>query len=173
MLDSIKLAGGIFGIASSALARLEFIRSGRRRFRRLRAGTRSCGPGPPVYDSRGRGTPSHRLGRIHPYVRSCAATGPVPIGSGVTGGPESVRDAGMGGRKNSFDQLVFKCARYVAIIPIFRWREIIRCEQKNKWHWIDLARDDLRSCQFLFRVYRSHVSDWWAIRGNPRSATTF
>ena len=47
---------------------------GRRRFRRLRAGTRSCGPGPPVYDYRGRGTPSHRLGRIHPYVRSCSAT---------------------------------------------------------------------------------------------------
>ena len=28
------------------------------------------GPGPPVYDYRGRGTPSRRLGRIHPYVRS-------------------------------------------------------------------------------------------------------
>ena len=53
----------------------EFIRAGRRRFRRLRAGTRGCGPGPPVYDCRGRGTPSHRLGRIHPYVRSCSATG--------------------------------------------------------------------------------------------------
>ena len=53
----------------------EFIRAGRRRFRRLRAGTKSCGPGPPVYDYRGRGTPSHRSGRIHPYVRSCSATG--------------------------------------------------------------------------------------------------
>ena len=38
-------------------------------------GTRSCGPRPPVYNYRGRGTPSHRLGRIHPYVRSCSATG--------------------------------------------------------------------------------------------------
>ena len=27
------------------------------------------------YDSRGRGTPSHHLGRIHPYVLSCSATG--------------------------------------------------------------------------------------------------
>ena len=53
----------------------EFIRAGRRRIRRLRAGTRSCGPGPPVYDYRGGGTPSHRLGRIHAYVRSCSATG--------------------------------------------------------------------------------------------------
>ena len=51
------------------------VQPGRRRFRRLRAGTRSCGPGPPVYDYRGRGTTSHRLGRIHPYVRSCSATG--------------------------------------------------------------------------------------------------
>ena len=41
------------------------------------AGT-SCGPGPPVDECRGRGAPSHRLGRIHPYVRSCsAATGTV------------------------------------------------------------------------------------------------
>ena len=32
-------------------------------------------PGPPVNDYRGWGTPSHRLGRIHPYVRSCSATG--------------------------------------------------------------------------------------------------
>ena len=54
----------------------DFIRAGRRRFRRLRAGTRSCGPGPPVCDCRGgRGAPSHRLGRIHSYVRSCSATG--------------------------------------------------------------------------------------------------
>ena len=30
----------------------EFIRAGRRRIRRLRAGTRSCGRGPPVYDYR-------------------------------------------------------------------------------------------------------------------------
>ena len=30
----------------------EFMRAGRRRIRRLRAGTRSCGPGPPVYDCR-------------------------------------------------------------------------------------------------------------------------
>ena len=53
----------------------EFILAGRRRFRRLRAGTRSCGPGPLVYDYRGRGILSHRLGRIHPYVRSCSTTG--------------------------------------------------------------------------------------------------
>ena len=58
---------------SSSLS--EPIRAGRRRIRRLRAGTRSCGPGPPVYDYRGRGAPSHCLGRIHPYVRSCSATG--------------------------------------------------------------------------------------------------
>ena len=60
-----------------------------RRFRRLRAGTRSFGPGPEVYDYRGQGTPSHRLGRIHPYVRSCSATG---TDRELTGGPESVRD---------------------------------------------------------------------------------
>ena len=53
----------------------EFIRAGRRCILRLRAGTRSCGPGPPVYDYRGRGAPSHCWGRIHPYVRSCSATG--------------------------------------------------------------------------------------------------
>ena len=53
----------------------EFIRAGRRRFRRLRAGTSSCGPGPQVYDYRGRGAPSHRLGRIRPYVRSCSTPG--------------------------------------------------------------------------------------------------
>ena len=53
----------------------EFIRASPRRIRRLRAGTRSCGPGTPVYDYRSRGAPSHRLGRIHPYVRSCSAAG--------------------------------------------------------------------------------------------------
>ena len=37
-------------------------------------GRGDCRPGPPVYDYRGRGTPSHRLGRIHLYVRSCFAT---------------------------------------------------------------------------------------------------
>ena len=31
--------------------------------------TRSCGPGPLVHDYRGRGAPSHRLGRIRLYVR--------------------------------------------------------------------------------------------------------
>ena len=41
------------------------IRADRRRFRRLRAGTMSCWHGPPVCDYRGKGTPSHRLGRIH------------------------------------------------------------------------------------------------------------
>ena len=51
----------------------EFIRAGRRRIRRLRAGTRSCGPGPQVYDYRS--ALSNRLGRIHPYVRSCSAAG--------------------------------------------------------------------------------------------------
>ena len=59
----------------TSLVSSEFIRAGRRRIRRLRAGTRSCGPGPPVYDYRGRGAPSHCLGRIHPYVLSCSATG--------------------------------------------------------------------------------------------------
>ena len=49
----------------------EFIRAGRRRIRRLRAGTTSCGP--QVYDNRS--APSHRLGRIHPCVRSCSAAG--------------------------------------------------------------------------------------------------
>ena len=45
---------------------------------------------------------------------------------------------------------------------MFRWA-IIRCEQMNKLHWIDLARDDVRSCQFLCRFYRSawvYRSDW-------------
>ena len=35
----------------------------------------------------------------------------------------------------------------------------------NKWRWFDLARDDLRSCQFLCRVCRS---DWRAVPGNGR-----
>ena len=39
-------------------------------------------PGPPVCDYRGRGAPSHRLGLIHPYVRSCSwccgGSGPRP-----------------------------------------------------------------------------------------------
>ena len=39
---------------------------------------------------------------------------------------------------------------------MFRWaqfrKDIIRCEQINKYPWIDLARDDLRSCQFLCLV---------------------
>ena len=77
----------------------EFIRAGRRRFRRLRAGTRSCGrPGPPVYDYRGQGAPSHRVGRIHPYVRSCSATG--TDGNRMTGEPESVRDGCEAERTN-------------------------------------------------------------------------
>ena len=42
---------------------------------RVAGSTTSCGPGPPVYDFCGRGPPSHRLGWIHPYVRSCSATG--------------------------------------------------------------------------------------------------
>ena len=52
---------------------------------------------------------------------------------------------------------------------MFRLREIIRCEQMNKLEWIDLARDDLRSCQFLCRVYRSESSDWRAVQGIGRS----
>ena len=83
---------GMFGITSNTLVRSisEFIRAGRRRFR---AGTRSCGPGPPAYDYRGRCTPSHRLGRIHPYVRSCSATGTSSEHwNSVTGGPETVPD---------------------------------------------------------------------------------
>ena len=68
----LRNMSGQFGITSNTL---EFFRACRRRIRRLRAGTRSCGPGLPVYDYRGRGVPSHRLGRIHPYIRSCSATG--------------------------------------------------------------------------------------------------
>ena len=53
----------------------EFILAGRRRFQRLRAVTRSCGPGQPWV--RGRGNPSHRLERIHPMsdYRGTAAAG--------------------------------------------------------------------------------------------------
>ena len=66
----------LFGITSNTLARsIRFIRACLRRIRRLWAGTRSCGPGPQVYDYRGRGAPSHHLGRIHPYVLSCSAIG--------------------------------------------------------------------------------------------------
>ena len=64
------------------------VRAGRRRIRRLRAGTRSCGPGPPVCDYRGRGAPSHRLGRIHLSDRA-----PPPKGIGVTGGPAVMGNA--------------------------------------------------------------------------------
>ena len=47
-----------------------------------------------VVDYRGRGTPSHRLGRIHPYVRSCSATGINRERSDwrQSGGPESVQN---------------------------------------------------------------------------------
>ena len=38
-------------------------------------GRGAAGIGPPVHDYRGRGAPSHRLGRIHPYVRSRSAAG--------------------------------------------------------------------------------------------------
>ena len=34
--------------------------------------------------------------------------------------------------KELIDQLVINCVRYVAIIPMFRWRESIRCEQMNE-----------------------------------------
>ena len=44
----------------------------------------------------------------------------------------------------------------------FRLRETVRCERLNKWRWIDLASDDLRSCQFLCRAY---PRDCWAVRG--------
>ena len=80
---------GMFGITSNTLVQSSQSLSGP-------AGGASdgCGLGPPVYDYRGRGTepgtPSHRYGRIHPYVRY--APPPVPIGSGETGGPESARD---------------------------------------------------------------------------------
>ena len=75
-IDQNRRATGVWNhFQYSGLIWSEFIRAGRRRFRRLGAGTRSCGPGPPVYDYRGRGTPSHRLGRIHPHVRSSTATG--------------------------------------------------------------------------------------------------
>ena len=39
---------------------------------------------------------------------------------------------------------------------------MIRCEQRNKKHPIDLARDDLRNCRLLCRVHRS---DWRAVQG--------
>ena len=77
----------VFGITSNTLLRSSLSpysqslvrssqgRAGRRRIRRLWAGTRSCGPEPEVYDYRGLGTPSHPLGQVHPYVRSYAATG--------------------------------------------------------------------------------------------------
>ena len=78
----------------------EPILAGRRRIRRIRGGNRSCGPRPPVHDYRGRGAPSHGLGGIDPYVRSC-------------GGPESVRDGGEA--ENSFDQLVIEGVGYVTI----------------------------------------------------------
>ena len=69
----------VFGITSNILA-LSTVRAGRWHtdIRRLRAGTRSCWTGvtgPPEYDYRGRGAPSHCVGRIHPYVQSCSATG--------------------------------------------------------------------------------------------------
>ena len=55
------------------------------------AGTRSSGPGPPLYDYRARRTPSHRVG--DGFIRmSDHAPPPVPIGNGVAGGPESLRD---------------------------------------------------------------------------------
>ena len=43
---------------------------------------------------------------------------------------------------------------------------MIRYEQMKKQHWIDLARDDFRSCRFLCRVYRSDVKT----RSVPRPA---
>ena len=68
----------------------------------------------------------------------------------------------MRGRTNEFDQRVTNCVRYVKIVPTFRLREIISCEQTNTWHWIDLAGDDLRSFPYLCRVHRS---DGRAVQG--------
>ena len=73
----------------SCLVQSEPIRAGRRRPRRLRAGARSCWTGLPLYDSRGRGTPSHRLGRIND------APPPVPIGN----------RCGMGARPEELNRL--------------------------------------------------------------------
>ena len=50
---------------------------------------------------------------------------PVPIGNGVTGRPESVRD-GMRGPKSEFDQLVIDCVKHVTIIPMFQLSVVSR-----------------------------------------------
>ena len=51
---------------------------------------------------------------------------PVPMGTGVTGGPESVRDGSEA--ENEFDQLGhgIMCVGYVTIIPMSRYREIVQ-----------------------------------------------
>ena len=59
--------------ARPCLASNALVRSSRSSFGPA-GGERSC-PGLQLYDYRGRGAPSHRLGRIHLYVRSCFATG--------------------------------------------------------------------------------------------------
>ena len=76
--------GGLFGITSSTLVRIRLsdlvrVHPGRPavpfdgRGYGLERG--AAGPDRRVYDYRCRGTPSNRLGRIHPYVRSCSAKG--------------------------------------------------------------------------------------------------
>ena len=66
----------LFGITSNALVRSSQSSSGPAGGASDGYGLGRGAAGPaPVYDYRGRGTPSHRLGRIHPYVRSCSATG--------------------------------------------------------------------------------------------------
>ena len=82
----------MFGIASDTLVRVHPVRpaalpTATGWVEKLRARTAGLRVG--QYDFRGRGTPSHRLGRIN---RMGHAPPPVPIGNGVTGGPESVRD---------------------------------------------------------------------------------
>ena len=52
-------------------------------------------------------------------------------------------------------------------------REIIRCEQMNRWHWIDLARDDPRfrvSCPVSHAASRSECPN---ASGDPKSPPAF
>ena len=55
----------------SGLVWSEFIQVGQRHIRLLWAGTRSCGPEPPVYDYRGRGAPSYSTDPSRSIHRSC------------------------------------------------------------------------------------------------------
>ena len=65
----------------------------------------AAGPDRRCADCRGRGAPSHRLGRIHPYARPCSAAG--------ADRERSDWRAWMRGQKNLFDQLVINWVRNV------------------------------------------------------------